>query len=228
MSRNSGEAVFWVMCTADVADSGTDIPEIGRWHRDNRLSKGLELPGCTQAWLLYRPQHAPVLGTPLPALAAVYEVRDPSAFASAHFVVPEWHGYGKVVRPRSRSVRKVISTFDFSDIAGKWWTIVRIGFESVEGKGPAQEDEFNHWYTFVHVPTVCAKSPEMRRVWRVGSPEHRGSYWAVWECEEVSDMRRPASAPAGPAVWSEPWRANIREGSWSRSHHQLVAHLTKL
>lgn len=219
---------FWVVSSADVRGLG---PRATRnlldWYRVHRMPIHSAAQQCRSAWLLESVTHDDTFGAPFARVSAVYQVKDPRSFASGSFEPDwEWGARSEVRRPRVLT-RRLLASFDFTDVVGPWWATVRIDFAETANQDREQETTFNHWYTFKHMPEVCGNEG-FRRAWRLkrhgarsGAPFDE-DYWAIYELDAPEDLMKPVYR--GP-FWDGLWGRNIGRGSLARSYHRVHARM---
>lgn len=218
---------FWMISSAQVGDSVDDLLD---WYAEERLPRHLASPLCSQAWLLKTVKHADDWGTPVPQVSCVFEVDNPTAFAAGRFDADtEWRASELDVTHTARTVRRVLSTFDFSDRTGGHWATVRVDYEETPERGREQQDEFDSWYTFKHMPEICAR-PGFHRAWRtrrMGRTQEPGfaqDFWAVYDVDDPAVLMQAAMSLEGP-LWDGLWLRNVDSTTLSRSYHEVRAHV---
>lgn len=218
---------YWMISSAEAGGSVDDLIE---WYAAERLPRHFANRACSNAWLLKTVKHADDGGAPVPQVISVYEVDDPKLFAAGRFDADwEWQASGLAVTRTARTVRRVLSSFDFSDRSGGYWATVRVDYVETPDRGREQRDEFDAWYTFSHVPEICAQ-PGFHRAWRsrrmgvTREPGFDQDFWAVYDVDDPADLMKAAMKLDGP-LWGGLWLRNVDSQTLSRSYHEVRCHL---
>jgi hypothetical protein len=209
--------MFWAVIKCDLLDR-SDEAAFNQWYNGEHAPRYIAQPGFTRGWRLSK--HDLVTGRDAAdqRFQAIYEVANIAAFNAAldrdfrdgH----PWEAWEAKITNWNRTYYEVL--LNWNDTVGAappsklFWTTVRIDFDA---RSPAEEDDFNAWYSNKHVPEVM-RGPGACCAWRLKlAPDAndlgpRGqTYLAVYETDDPDYLRKIRS---GAVPWDGNWAERIR------------------
>jgi hypothetical protein len=194
--------MYWAVIRCNLLDPG-DTNAFNDWYNCEHVPHYVSQKGFRRAWRLQRIERPEQRGKPSQKFLAIYETVSIDAFnqvlgAAAAAKGHPWEGWELRVDGWQRNYYRVLHAHtdrlrEETGSVGRFWTMVRIDFRET---GPGQEEEFNRWYSEIHVPDVCAHAG-LARAWRlVVAPDDndlgsRGQkYMAVYETDRADYLPR--------------------------------------